>query len=291
MDGAENERPTCNRWVEEGFLLDFSEFETPGLRSLAVGFIHLSSELWAFMERPHLAGQPNRARLTLSLIQSAGAYLEEMSRSLAGEAYFAGSVIGCSALEALLMMACLRDREAALQTKTWRSFAKRNRKRGKLFVELLPWVEIGTLLAIGEELDWFRDDDRVQRIFAELEYWEEALTEQPGLATKPLEAARQLIESRNLLHPGRIFRSKVRPTVESSKLSAALVYLSMSGILARQDAPPVLSLVLPVAQHLRPLVSSGYFGTAMAVSELALAQHLNEDEKQAALQAIVDAPD
>lgn len=176
--------------TDNGLRFEFSEFRAdPFAGSLARGLVRLMSGMWDFVAQPRGPGQIARAKLSLALLHQSVFYIEELSRATDGEAFFAASVMGCSVVESLLMLACIRHRNDVTMSKAWLAFARRRRKYGKLLHELLPRTDLADLIAIGQELGWFEDNQRVRDIFASFEGWTEGLLELPELQTTPFGAA------------------------------------------------------------------------------------------------------
>jgi hypothetical protein len=113
----------------------------------------------------HDPSQAKRAGITLRCIRLASYYFDQTIACSEKQAYFAASVMGCSVLETVLMLACIRDSEGVLRTKKWKDFHQKNRRRGKFFDELLPWIDLGHLIGIGTELKWFPEDDKISTLF------------------------------------------------------------------------------------------------------------------------------
>ncbi|MEG9437814.1 hypothetical protein JAO29_16830 [Edaphobacter sp. HDX4] len=230
-----------------GFRISF-DVENPLLYSLERGLYNLIADIWDFMTRLPLSRERGRrAASVCALIEVAMFYLEELGRCNDSSAFFAAGCVGTSALEAILIIACVRQQNQIVQTKAWKAFAHRNRKRGVLFKDLIYWIELGVLVSIGEEVGWFPIDDSIQNLFAAAdEGWEEALAEIPSLGLNPREAIRRLQSFRNFLHPGKCVREKLSPHDLVGKECLGLLYVSLAGVLQYHSGPEVGTILLDV---------------------------------------------
>jgi len=96
---------------------------------------------------------PGDRQLSQRLARSVDFYIREMDKSLTATAFLAANVMGASALESILMLACLRDRAKVAATKKWVSLQARNAP--KPFPQVLAKARLSQLLAIAEEMAWF----------------------------------------------------------------------------------------------------------------------------------------
>ncbi len=180
-------------------------------------------------------------------------YFDEMARC--EPAYFAAGVIGCAVVESMLLLACIRDRESVLLTTSWKSFARKQKRHGQLFLELLFWIDLGNLILIGKELGWFNvDEARTKEFFESLldsEQLREVDKTLPEIYVSPLVAIQQLQKFRNMIHPGKCVREGSRLVEKNAKLSAGLVYVSLMGILDFYRGERLSSIDLEVPLSLR----------------------------------------
>jgi hypothetical protein len=211
------------------------------------------SGLWApFAVFPLTASGLKRYRTSLYLYEVAHRYLDEMIRCNANEAHTASGIVGCSMVEAVLMLACVRDRDSVLHTAGWKIFAKKEKRRGDRFSELLPWIDFGHLMAIGKELGWFSADQSVtERFLHHYSIDDEILKDIPKLLSSPWDAATQLHELRNYLHPGKCLRHRVNFDEKTAKLSAGLAYICLMGVLDYYKGEDVDHLDLEVPPTVR----------------------------------------
>lgn len=237
-----------------GYRITFEKHDTVLWTNLGRGFARLVSGIWApFSMFPLSASGMKRYRFTLSLYQLAHRYLDETIRCNDNEAYFAGGIVGCSMVETILMLACVRDRDVVLQTQAWKAFAKKERRRGQSFSELIPWIDFGKLIIIGKELGWFsahrETTENFLAAYAPSTDVDDVLKECPEMVMSPLDAVTRVHELRNFLHPGKCLRQNTKIDEKMAKLTVGLVYISLMGVLDYYQGDPVdyIDLEIPVA--------------------------------------------
>ena len=95
-------------------------------------------------------------------------YLQETDKCLSGAAFFASNVMGAAALEAVLLLACLKYQSKVLATRRWQQLYKR--ARPERFSHMLAKSKIGlaALLQISLELHWFPSSGFPSLLRAEL---------------------------------------------------------------------------------------------------------------------------
>ncbi len=240
-----------------GYRITFEEHENVLWTSLGRGFTRLVSGIWApFSLFPLSASGMKRYRFTLNLYELAHQYQTEAVRCSDNKAYFAAGIAGCSMVEAILMLACVRDRDLVFQTQAWKAFARKERRRGRTFSELIPWIDFGNLIPIGKELGWFSPHrEATENFFAAYRAAhgdsdiDEVLEECPGLMVSPLEAVTNVHELRNCLHPGKCLRQGMKIEEKMAKLTLGLVYISLVGVLDyyQGEAADHIDLEIPAA--------------------------------------------
>lgn len=220
------------------------------LARLAQGYFNLVSEVWTVLTgSPLTPASAERVRTTIRVARLASQYLDEMLRC--NEAHFAAAIVGCSVVECFLLLACIRDRDLVLQTRSWKTFATKQKKRGKLFAELLFWIDLGNLILIGNELGWFAPNSvPTVEFFASFAGSEEFLAEFPELRISPLDAVSHIHQFRNYLHPGKCVRNLVSLDERTARLNAGLVYVSLMGVLDFYQSDPVEFLDLEASPAL-----------------------------------------
>lgn len=265
---------------DDQLLVDFTTIEEPAIRAGARGVIHLMAEIWRFLERPTTRQQAQRTILTLQLAKICSDYISEIERCK--DAYFAQSVLCCSLVETLLMLVCLKEREQVAKSRSWRRFLSRKAKGGRLVHEVLPSVELGTLIDIGEELGWFAvSEDRLEP-FTHLEEWNLS-SGYRGAA--PLEMVRRLQHFRNGIHPGKALREKFNFDEESNKSTLWLAFMSLAGVLvyAQEDTPLTMKLqidprIRAALQHETPTMNAIQGGLLLGVAATFLPNEEVDDD-------------
>ena len=241
-----------------GYRITFEKQEAVLWTDLGRGFVRLVSGIWApFSMFPLTASGLKRFVFTLNLYELANQYLGEAVRCSENRAFFAAGIAGCSMVEAILMLACVRDRDMVFQTDAWKAFARKERRRGRTFSELIPWIDFGNLIPIGKELGWFSPDrETTEAFFAAYRaaYGEDAgvdeiLEECPDLMVSPLEAVIRVHELRNFLHPGKCLRQGMKIEEKMAMLTLGLVYISLVGVLGHYQGEPVdyIDVEVPIA--------------------------------------------
>jgi hypothetical protein len=236
--------------TQTGYRVTFEQYDSPVMTQLARGYFHLLSDVWSFLTVvPLTRSGADRFRTALRAARLASQYVEEMNRCFAGRSYFAAGVIGCAVIESLLLLACMRDRDVVLRTRAWKQFATKQKRRGRLFSELLFWIDLGHLILIGEGLGWFNTDSAATTaLLASYPGSAELFDEFPELKMSPLHAVSTVHEIRNHLHPGKMLRGPVGIDERTAKLSVGLVYVSLAGVLDfyRGDPMPFLDIEIPL---------------------------------------------
>lgn len=160
------------------------------------------------------SGAEEMADAALQAITRTRQLLQELQLCIKVDATFAGTVIGCSTLEGLLIVACLGRKSQVVTTKAWHNFAKRKHT----FVQNIGRIDLGILLSVATELGWFAKnivpDDLIDYL----------LRSAPGAAENFKRARNELSESggsggdivavtakslRNFLHVGKCIRERI----------------------------------------------------------------------------------
>lgn len=142
------------------------------------------------------------------LIRLGQRYAGEMSSNDEGDQMLAMTVMACSLMETLLMLACICYKHSVTSSKAWRK--NRRAKKGRSFLDTLNNTELTTLIAVAEELQWFSTDipEEFRNAVSPEEFESVMATVPKGLL--PSEAAAKLArEARNRLHPGYCLREKI----------------------------------------------------------------------------------
>lgn len=242
-----------------GYRITFEKHDTILWTNLGRGFVRLMIGLWApFSMFPLTASGMERYKITRNLYELGRQYLDEASRCSANNAFFAAGIAGCSMVEAILMLACVRDRDMVFQTHAWKAFAKKKKKRGSTLSDLLPWIDFGNLISIGKELDWFSPHkETTENFFAAYRLddndteVDDMLEELPEMMVSPLEAVNRVHELRNFLHPGKCIRQGVKIEEKMAKLTLGLAYMSLMGVLDSYQGEPAEYIDLEVPASIR----------------------------------------
>jgi hypothetical protein len=143
---------------------------------------------------------------SIKLLNLGKHYFGEMTECSEHNIQLAATIMACSGLETLLMLACLCYRDRVMLSKSWRKNPKV--KKHNSFLQNLERTELTTLIGIGAELDWFSADipaefsEKVDP--AELA---DILTFVPSGESPSLVAATFAKDCRNRLHPGNCLRN------------------------------------------------------------------------------------
>ena len=233
-----------------GYRITFWRHETVLWTNLGRGFVNLMSGIWAPLSIfPPSPSGIKRYRTTLKLFEIAHCYLNEMILCTDNQAFFAAGIVGCAMVESILMLACVRDRNLVFQTRAWKAFAKKERKGGHSFSELIPWIDFGHLILIGKELGWFSPDMKATEDFFANYSGSTDIDDVPEMMVSPLEAVTRVHQLRNLLHPGNCLRGGLKIGEKMAKLTVGLVYISLIGVLDFYQGGPVdyVDLEVPAA--------------------------------------------
>jgi hypothetical protein len=137
------------------------------------------------------------------LLQIGGRYASELQEN---KGVLALTIMACSLLEMLLLLACLCYKNRVMLTTGWRE--NRRVKKNRTFLDNLTRTELNVLVTIGEELQWFSStipEEFIAEVGNTVEL-ENALRSLPGNAIAAEIAARLAKDARNLLHPGLCLR-------------------------------------------------------------------------------------
>src|SRR5277367_1726900 len=95
-----------------GFRISFEKTDSPFLVLISRGFINLLSDVWDLIAIvPMTQRRAQKASRVIKVVRTGNYYIDEMTRCTDNEAYFSASIAGCSALESVLMIACIRDQD------------------------------------------------------------------------------------------------------------------------------------------------------------------------------------
>jgi hypothetical protein len=171
--------------------------------------------------RPGYGDEAEAAVLMLTLTKQ---YLLEMGRCHQSGAQFAATVMGCSALEAMLMLSCLGFKDSVVTSTTWHKHAKKT----KTFVQNVSHADLDLLVGLGAELKWFPlgMSSKVIQSFpgVDMKKLDEALRSS-GLGHQLTAViARQL---RNHLHPGLCLRENVQINEDTGRVGVLLALISI----------------------------------------------------------------
>lgn len=135
-------------------------------------------------------------------------YAEEMSNDDGKDHMLAMTVMACSLMETLLMLACICYKHNVTNSDAWRN--NRKAKKVRSFMDNLSHTELSTLIAIGEELLWFSPDVPEEfRKAVSPEEFESVMANVPKGSLPSEVAAKLAKEARNRLHPGYCLREKI----------------------------------------------------------------------------------
>ena len=217
-----------------GFRIVFEKQQNPFMDSILNGYMNLLSDIWDFVSSRTLFA-PNageRFLRTMQLTKTSADYFSEMQRCTLGEAWFSAAIIGCSVVESVLMIACMRNNGEVTKTASWKRFAASKKKKGKLFRDLALWLDFGSMISIGKELGWFPEgEDFSINFINSYGAMEEVMAECPQMILSPAQAILNVHEMRNRLHPGKCIRDKFVSNDQLSKASVGWMYLSLVGVL------------------------------------------------------------
>lgn len=242
--------------TDTGFKITFTT-DNPLYSTLERGVVALISDIWDLVvQLPFTKERVMRAGFAYRLIQTVVFYMEEVDRSTDNSAFFAAGCIGTSALEGILILACIRHQSEVVQTPAWKKFARKNKKHGQLFADIVFWIQLNDLIGIGQELGWFPADNVIQSLFAFEGGWPEAIADIPSLKLTPSEAIHKLQSFRNLLHPGRSLREKVNLQEQVGKDCLALLYVCLGGVLQYHSGPEVDFLEYAFPKPIKDLIDA-----------------------------------
>jgi hypothetical protein len=215
-----------------GFRISFDKNDSPILVLIERGFVNLLSDVWDVITVvPMTRRKAQKASQAIKVVRAGNYYIDEMTRCTDSEAYFSASIAGCSALESVQMIACIRDQDQVVATQAWKYFAKKYRRHGLLFDDLLFWIDLGNLIQVGRELNWFPNTATVQNALSADEGWQEGLQKFPELDSTPSDAISKVHNLRNMLHPGKCLRESVTLTETTGPISLGLLYVALAGVL------------------------------------------------------------
>jgi hypothetical protein len=156
--------------------------------------------------------------------------IDEWQHCLKAGSTLAATILGCAALEGLLILGCLGRKDQVVTSRAWHGHAK---KKTRSFVGNLSYTKLDVLVAIGAELQWFKPEAITDALMSQL----------PGAdlnelrrALKDANSTSWLIPTfarlvRNHLHVGKCLRTKANLDTEFGKMGLAAATLAILSFL------------------------------------------------------------
>lgn len=154
-------------------------------------------------------------------------FYTEANQAIQAHAWFAGSTVAASALEAVLLAYCFGEQDRIKALPKWQKLPAKLRNDFGIFIRSM---DLGKLLEIANELGWFPDGGIPQEFMSVMaEYVEPAAL----VAMEELFAGEQQVgalcskyvrEFRNLLHPAVCLRESTQPSATTG-MAATFVFM------------------------------------------------------------------
>jgi hypothetical protein len=149
-----------------------------------------------------------------------------MTKCAERDIQLAATIMACSGLETLLMLACLCYRDRVTSSKAWHKNSKTKKRYS--FLQNLERTELATLISVGLELSWFSakiPEEMVREVNpTELA---EVLSFVPSGELPSLVAANFPKDSRNRLHPGYCLRND-EDFEDSKSLTRGIAFVALA---------------------------------------------------------------
>jgi len=192
------------------------------------------------VKMPFLTGTPGVAvkreemEAALDALSVALTYFDDAQSCLNASAFIAGGIVGAATLEALLMALLVLRKDEVIAS---RVYLHKTSNGKRTLLEFLRHADLGGLIEIAQELDWFHCDGIPMSFEAQF-LSQMVPTARAGLIKHlenikdlGLEAARTAKHFRNLVHPGRCIRDKVDLKTEDGMTGCLFLLLAFSALL------------------------------------------------------------
>ena len=173
-------------------------------------------------------------------------YFDDASKAMAANAFIAAGIVGAATLEALLMALLVLKKEEVVAS---RAYLLKTSKRKQSLLEFLKHADLGGLLEIAQELNWFRCDGIPSAFHAQF-LSQMAPSERDGLvrllgsiSDLGPEAARAARHFRNLVHPARCIRDKVELGSGDGMTGCLFLILAFSALVDNKLSPSPKGMV------------------------------------------------
>jgi hypothetical protein len=180
-----------------------------------------------FVAREGLEEEADASRQALTNTRQ---LIDEWVRCVNADSRLAATILGCAGLEGLLILGCLGRKEHVLTSRAWHRHAKKTRS----YVGNVSHTDLGVLVAIGTELQWFKLEtvpDIVMSLLPGIDLKElTRLLNEASSASSLFPAYARII--RNHLHVGKCLRTKANLDTAFSDAGFATSTLAIMSFLA-----------------------------------------------------------